>query len=130
MHGIYAGWHLTYDAIVHQEHVGNIAEAKFLERTLLELVKFLQMEVLDAPKVHRVEFDPGKLETDQDEGGLTGTVVLSTSHISIHTWPLRSRFSMDVFSCKEFDEDAVQRFLWDKFNVKRRSSHWLKRIWP
>lgn len=130
MHGHFAGWHLIYDALVHHEHVGNLADPTFLERTLVELVKFLEMVVLDTPKIHRVEFDPAKLETDEDEGGLTGTVVLSTSHINIHTWPLRDRFSMDVFSCREYDEAAVQKFLWERFNVKRRSSRWIKRTWP
>ena len=38
-----------------------------------------------------------------DEGGVTGICVLSTSHCSIHTWPLRPFFVMDVYSCRDFD---------------------------
>lgn len=38
----------------------------------------------------------------EDEGGVTGVVVLSTSHCSIHTWPLRNHFVCDVYSCRDF----------------------------
>jgi S-adenosylmethionine/arginine decarboxylase-like enzyme len=130
MHGIFAGWHLTYDAIVDHEHVGNLVDLGFLERVLWDLVELMEMEMLDEPKLYRIEFDPSKLETDEDEGGIVGTASISTSHISIHTWPLRERFSMDVFSCREFSDDDVQDFLRERFNVKRRSSHWIKRLWP
>ena len=63
-------------------------------------------------------------------GTVTGMVVISTSHIGIHTWPLRNRFSMDVFSCREYNEDDVQTFLKERMNVKKRSSHWIRRVWP
>lgn len=130
MHGNYAGWHLTYDAVVNPEHVSDLADPAFLERTMVELVRMLEMELLDKPHMYRVELDPSKLETDDDEGGVTGTAVISTSHISIHTWPMRERFSLDVYSCKPYDREQVEAFLWDRFNVKKRSTHWLTRIWP
>lgn len=130
MHGNYAGWHLTYDAIVNPEHVSNLADPVFLENALSDLVKLLEMEPLDRPHMYRVELDPSKLETEEDEGGVTGTLVISTSHVSIHTWPMRERFSMDVYSCKKYDHHRVEAFLWDRFNVKRRSTHWLTRVWP
>ena len=130
MHGNFAGWHLTYDAVVEQAHAAKLNDAEFLGRVLLDLVALLEMEVLDGPRLHKVELDPVKLETDSDDGGVTGTVIISTSHISIHTWPLRERFSMDVFSCREYDDAVVEAFLKERFNVKLRTSHWLHRLWP
>jgi S-adenosylmethionine/arginine decarboxylase-like enzyme len=37
--------------------------------------------------------------------------VLSTSHCSIHTWPLRPFFVMDVYSCRDFEPARVEEHL-------------------
>jgi len=40
-----------------------------------------------------------------DEGGITGFLLLSESHISIHTWPERDNYlSLDIFVCN-FNKD-------------------------
>jgi S-adenosylmethionine decarboxylase len=42
--------------------------------------------------------------------GVTGYVLLSASHISIHTWPEHGYVSCDVFSCGDEDEtEAIFR---------------------
>jgi S-adenosylmethionine/arginine decarboxylase-like enzyme len=130
MHGSIAGWHLIYDAQVEAEHTPRLADPAFLETAFRDLVKLLDMEILVEPAFRAVDPDPSKLETEHDEGGVTGVCVITTSHISIHTWPLRGKFSMDVYSCKKFEESMVQAFLKDRFGVVRRSSHWVMRIWP
>jgi len=130
MHGMYAGWHLLYDALVDPAHVSELNDTEFLERALLDLVGLLDMDVLDGPRFRKVELDPGQLETDSDDGGVTGIVLISTSHVSIHTWPLRERFSLDVFSCQHFSEDVVQDFLKERLNVKKKASRWVARNWP
>jgi S-adenosylmethionine decarboxylase proenzyme len=33
------------------------------------------------------------------EGGITGVVIVSESHITIHTWPERKFVNLDVFFC-------------------------------
>ena len=43
--------------------------------------------------------------------------VLSTSHCSIHTWPLRPFFVMDVYSCRDFDPSAVEGFLRERIGA-------------
>jgi len=130
MRGGIAGWHLTYDGIVNSKHAVKLYDVEFLQKVMLELVDELNMEVLVGPRFHRVEFQPENLETDADEGGVTGMVVITTSHISIHTWPLRERFSLDVYSCRKFDEYKTVSWLSEKFNVKRRVTHWIPRHWP
>lgn len=130
MHGTHAGWHLTYDATVEGAHAGRLNDVEFLEAVLRDLVGLLDMEILDGPRLHKVELDRRKLESDEDEGGVTGTLVLTTSHISIHTWPLRERFSLDVFSCRKFDEETVQAFLKERMVVRKRASSWIPRTWP
>lgn len=45
-------------------------------------------------------FDVGQLfHAFPGDGGVTGTVVLAESHISVHTWPEHGYVSLDVFVC-------------------------------
>ena len=40
--------------------------------------------------------------------GVSGFVMIAESHISIHTYPNRKVFYMDVFSCKDFDVEKTK----------------------
>lgn len=84
-----------------------------VETMLRELVDLLGMRLLGAPHLYEVEAEIAKLgvEPFEDEGGVTGICVLSTSHCSIHTWPLRPFFVMDVYSCRDFDAALVEQHL-------------------
>jgi len=118
------------DAIVKAEKAENLANKAFIGTVLLDLVKILKMEVLVKPNLIEVATDPTKVETDDDDGGVTGTCIITTSHLSIHTWPLRLRFSFDIFSCRQFDEDAAAMLLRERFAVTKASTHSIKRNWP
>ena len=39
----------------------------------------------------------------QPNGGISGVVVLSESHISIHTWPERDFAALDIFMCGDYN---------------------------
>jgi S-adenosylmethionine decarboxylase len=54
-------------------------------------------------------------EPYQDEGGVTGIVVLTTSHIAAHTWPLQGRMVLDVYSCRDFDALLVLKLAQQRF---------------
>lgn len=88
-------------------------DAKNVESMLVDLIDVLGMRMLDKAHMYEVETEISKLgvEPFEDEGGVTGICVLSTSHCSIHTWPLRSFFVMDVYSCRDFDPADIERFL-------------------
>jgi S-adenosylmethionine decarboxylase len=90
-----------------------LGNAKAVESTLGELVGLLGMRLLGAPHLYEVETEIAKLgvEPFEDEGGVTGVCVLSTSHCTIHTWPLRPFFVMDVYSCRDFDAALVEAHL-------------------
>jgi S-adenosylmethionine decarboxylase len=58
-----------------------------------------------------------------EDWGISGFVLIAESHISIHTFPEKGYFSLDMFSCKPFDtEQAVevlkQRFQMQKYEMK------------
>jgi S-adenosylmethionine decarboxylase len=90
-----------------------LGNAKNVEATLRELIDVLGMRLLGAPHLYEVETEIAKLgvEPFEDEGGVTGVCVLSTSHCTIHTWPLRPFFVMDVYSCRDFDPADVEDHL-------------------
>lgn len=82
---------------------------------LIATVEKLGMRMLGAPVIHDVEIDIAKLgaEPFEDEGGVTGFVVLSTSHCSIHTWPAREKpeFVLDLYSCRDFSVETMTSFV-------------------
>jgi S-adenosylmethionine decarboxylase len=90
-----------------------MGDGKTVESMLVDLIDVLGMRLLGEPHMYEVKTEIEKLgkEPFEDEGGVTGVCVLSTSHCSIHTWPLRPFFVMDVYSCRDFDAADVERFL-------------------
>lgn len=90
-----------------------LASPTVVESMLTTLVDQLGMRLLAKPQMFEVEQEIAKLNVEpfEDEGGVTGVAVLSTSHASIHTWPLRSFFVMDVYSCRDFDTAGVEQHL-------------------
>ena len=49
--------------------------------------------------------------------GVSGFVLIAESHISVHTFPERGYLNVDVFSCKDFDTDAVERDVRERFEA-------------
>jgi S-adenosylmethionine decarboxylase len=86
---------------------------------LTDLVYSLGMRPLGETHMYEVREEIQKLgvEPFEDEGGLTGFCVLSTSHCAIHTWPLRSFFVMDVYSCRDFDEAVVRKLVAERLGT-------------
>ena len=84
-----------------------LADAARIEDMFRRLVEALDMEILVPPVTKEVPLCPVKLATGSDEGGITSFCVITTSHLSIHTWPLRRFFSMDIYSCKDFDAERA-----------------------
>ncbi len=50
-----------------------------------------------------------------EDKGITGTVIIAESHISIHTFQEKDYCFVDVFSCKDFDVDFAARYLINAF---------------
>lgn len=91
---------------------GYVSDAKRLQPEALcemfdALVWSLKMQYLQRPMAMRVPLDEERLGNDEDEGGWSVIAQITTSHIAIHTWPLRRAFMLDVFSCKDFNEDVA-----------------------
>lgn len=59
--------------------------------------------------------------------GITGVVVLSESHMSIHTWPEKNYCAIDVFMCGECDPRISLKTLDLYFNSSYSKIDLLKR---
>lgn len=85
----------------------NLGNKKFIEKFMLDIVKDLSMTMLRPVDVYKFPHP----------GGITGFCLLAESHISIHTWPEKKYFSLDVFSCRNFNEEKIERVIRESFAV-------------
>src|SRR5450759_2394045 len=52
------------------------------------------------------------------DDGLSGFVIIATSHVSLHAWPCYGMVNIDVFSCEEFSPEEVVRFASHMFQAR------------
>lgn len=85
------------------------------------LVPAIRMKLLGTPVAYSVPIELAKasLDCEEDEGGISCVGVLSTSHVSIHTWPEHCYAVLDVYSCREFSLEVVIALVSAIFGVHR-----------
>lgn len=60
--------------------------------------------------------------------GVSGVVVISESHLAIHTWPEHRYAAVDVFTCGEkVDPIVACRYIRDRFKARRIVASEVKR---
>jgi len=106
-HMQFYGKHLLADFTNGQ--YAQLADFQGIYQLLETLPAEIGMRLLTTP--HVVPADPG----NPDEWGISGFIMIYESHISCHTWPEKGFVSMDVYSCRDFDEHDV---------VARLKDHW------
>ena len=84
----FAGTHLLIDL----DGASNLNDLDVVEHALRESALVSGATILNVDLHH---FEPN--------GGISGVVVLSESHISIHTWPEKGFAALDIFMCGECD---------------------------
>ena len=62
-----------------------------------------------------------------EDKGITGTVIIAESHISIHTFQEKDYCFVDVFSCKDFNVEFAAEYLINAFKSKRYDKHVVQR---
>lgn len=128
-----AGIHVVVDAFVKDE---TIFSSSILKSMFHELAKALEMVILVGPDFIEVPVDPEVLKKSQetgifaDEGGITGMCVINKSHMAMHAWPLQKFFSMDVFSCADFDPEVALEIIRRNLGIERESVCVLSRKKP
>ena len=107
------GLHLIIDGILRHS-----VDMEVGRRILTELPPLIGMKVLAGPLV---------VEGVPENPGWTGFVIIDKSHIAIHTFHEGNGVSIDVFSCKAFDEEVVLRFLEKHLPFKKVNTRMLER---
>ena len=49
----------------------------------------------------------GKIEHEFDPQGLSLIYMLSESHISVHTFPEKNYLALDIYTCRNYNDDSV-----------------------
>lgn len=62
-----------------------------------------------------------------EDKGITGTVIIAESHISIHTFQEKDYCFVDVFSCKDFNVDYAAEYIIKAFESKSYDKHIVSR---
>ena len=101
------GLHLIVDGRVKDP---SVFTQSALGDLLRQLIRDLEMVCIWGPEFKEVELEPEKLTGDkfQDEGGTSGFCMINKSHISIHVWPLRHTFMLDICSCDAFSREKAE----------------------
>ncbi|MBR9706024.1 hypothetical protein GOV14_03250 [Candidatus Pacearchaeota archaeon] len=107
LHGL--GNHLMLDGYSEAE----IHNTMFIENILMGIVKQVKMNAISKPLVINHTAD------DNLESGITGVIILAESSITIHTYPNKKWFTLDIYSCNEFDIGSAINFLVDKLKVTK-----------
>jgi len=108
------GLHLIVDGYVKNSNVFNPLKLHWL---FDKLVENLEMKYLIEPIIKEVPLEPDKLISEQDEGGISCICMITTSHISLHAWPLRNAFMMDIFSCKNFNHKVAEQIIQEVLDI-------------
>ena len=118
---IHFGEHLMVDGYDGNPALLNSKE--LVLKCLKELPKNLGMKTLSSPQVFEAPDNGFK-----DPGGWSGFVVISESHISVHTFPKRGFISADIYTCKNgLNTEYVIKYLKDIFKLKDVETNFVKR---
>jgi len=80
-----------------------------------EKVREILEEVVDKASLNKV----GSIYKQFNPHGVTGVVLISESHVSIHTWPEYELVNLDIFTCgDEFKAEKAFKLFLEKFKPK------------
>jgi len=114
------GTHLILD-LKECKNLDNLSNKKFIESLLLDLVKITGMKAITEPSVFYYE------NKEKEESGITGFVIISDSHISIHTYPFKKSLYLDLFSCRNFDSKEIINCIKEIFEPERLTKRIIRR---
>lgn len=111
------GNHLIFDGFSE----GDIGNVDFIKEFLVNLAEKIKMNAISKPFVlsHDAE--------DEFESGVTGTIILAESNITIHTYPKKKWLCLDIYSCKEFDIRKTINYLIKKLSIIKYKRKVLRR---
>ncbi len=113
------GPHLILD--LEQCNKEKLSDYNLIFNVLYDLPVKIGMTKITQPYVFPYE---GQVPEDK---GITGTVIIAESHISVHTFQEKDYCFVDVFSCKDFDVEIAAEYLINAFESKKYEKHVIQR---
>ncbi len=92
--------------------IAKLADRIVVERILTDYPRAIGMTRIGGP--YMFEY----IAPDPAYSGVSGLVVIAESHIAIHTFPALDFFTMDIFSCKNFDHEVAIAYIREAFGVQ------------
>ncbi|HEX8981986.1 MAG TPA: adenosylmethionine decarboxylase [Ktedonobacterales bacterium] len=89
-----------------------LADRILVEQVLSEYPTAIGMTKIGGPYMFEYQ------APDPAYSGVSGLVVIAESHIAIHTFPELDYFTMDIFSCKNFDHEKAISYIKEAFDVE------------
>jgi S-adenosylmethionine decarboxylase len=104
------GPHLIIDGSRCDTH--KLADRILVEQVMNEYPAAIGMTKIGGPYMFEYQ------APDPAYSGVSGIVVIAESHIAIHTFPELDYFTLDIFSCKNFDHELAIDYIRQAFDVK------------
>src|SRR3989344_592339 len=103
---------------------GCAGEIKYLTNKFLVRQKTLRLIKRSGFQIVASRFHKFATGVSGAEGGITGVIIVSESHITIHTWPEKRFVNVDVFFCNYTRDNTkkardVFRFFRELYHPKR-----------
>jgi S-adenosylmethionine decarboxylase len=89
-----------------------LGDRLLIERLLTDYPRAIGMTRIGGPYMFEYQ------APDPAYSGVSGLVVIAESHIAIHTFPALDYFTMDIFSCKNFDHEAAIQYIRNALGVQ------------
>ena len=115
------GPHLMLDCYGCEE--SKLRDVDFILKFLNDLPYLIGMHKITEPYA----FSYSGNQKSFDRGGISAVVLITESHISIHTFPSYGYMTIEIFSCKDFDEQKTIDFIVKTFKVKKFEKKFLNR---
>jgi|TARA_B100001971_G_scaffold183797_1_gene182034 S-adenosylmethionine decarboxylase len=119
LHG--KGNHLIIDGYSSSNKL--LKDVEGIKKLLINLPKKIGMRAISRPLVIAYKAK----SKDNSQNGITGTVILAESNITIHTYPKFNFFCLDIFSCNEFPIKNTIDYLTNKLKIIKYEKKLLKR---
>ncbi len=101
----------------------SLNDESLLKEVFSRLSKLMDLQIIAGPVIVRYIGREGSPSGE----GLSGFMVVAESHVSIHTDIRTSYASIDVYSCKKFDQDSVINYLLEVFKPEKMEKKFILR---
>ena len=101
----------------------SLDDERLLRDVFDELSRLMDLRIIAGPVIVRYVGEEGSPSGE----GLSGFMIVAESHVSIHTDIRTGYASVDVYSCKEFDRERVERYLVEVFKPEKVERRFLLR---